>query len=239
MRMTFKQALAITSCCVGAMGVVQAAAAQGYRSSDYSDSFRERFNTTYISVNAGINDTDENDFNFSASTPVETDYDTGWAISGEVGYNVGPYAFIDNVKLGVEAAYLQNDVDTHIAGGNTLTNAEGELGVTSLMANMYHEYDTGNAIVPYYGLGIGLANVDADNYRTTQTGTALNDDDTAFMYQGTAGVNFILSDATDIGARYRYAATAGAELTGDGPGASAEDFDYQSHLFTVNLTYNF
>ncbi|MEM6603825.1 MAG: outer membrane beta-barrel protein, partial [Pseudomonadota bacterium] len=64
-------------------------------------------------------------------------------------------------------------------------------------------------------------------------------DDTGFMYQFSLGVNYILTENIDIGARYRYAATEGLELTGAGSGATARDFDVETHNFTANLTYNF
>lgn len=200
--------------------------------------FEDRTKRAYGSINAGVTSLDDTNFNAAPGVNVETDYDEGYVVTGEVGYNVGKFFFIDNVKLGIELGYGENEVDGHSANGVGLAGSDGDLEVGTLMANMYHEYNTGTRFVPYYGLGVGLARIDADNFRTSG-GTALDDDETAFAYQGNVGVNYMLTSSSDIGARYRYTATEGAELRGEGLGASSEDFDYENHAFTVNYTHNF
>ena len=61
----------------------------------------------------------------------------------------------------------------------------------------------------------------------------------AFLYQGTVGVNYMLTSDIDVGARYRYAATAGGEWTGAGAGAQSQDLDYENHIFAATLNYRF
>ncbi len=221
-----------------AISLLAGFAATAAQANDHMPKFEDRFKRAYGSINAGVTSVEDTSFNAAPGLNVNTDYDNGYVVTGEVGYNVGKFFFIDNVKLGVELGYGENEVDGHSAAGANLSGSDGDLQVGTLMANMYHEYNTGTRFVPYYGLGVGLARIDADNFRTSG-GTALDDDETAFAYQGNVGVNYMLTSSSDIGARYRYTATEGAEMRGAGLGASSEDFDYENHAFTVNYTHNF
>ncbi len=210
-----------------------------YDNNYFSDAFNRRIGKAYTSVNVGLSSVDDADFNFTPGVDVETDFDSGLHGSVEFGRNIGPVAFIDNVKLGLEASYAENEVDSHQAGGVQLSGSDGDLKTGTVMANMYHEFNTNSRFVPYYGVGVGAAYLNADNFRTNATGKALDDEDVAFAYQGTAGVNYMLSPQTDLGVRYRYLATEGAEMTGEGFNAEKEDFDYRNHLMTVNYTVQF
>lgn len=201
--------------------------------------FEDRIDRVYTSIYAGINSVDDTSFNFTTGTDVGNEYDNGYTISGELGYNFGQFSFIDNVKLGVELGYTSADIDSHSIGGVEQAGPTGRLKGTSLLANMYHEFDTNTAFVPYYGVGIGAFMADAGDYGIEAAPNALDDDGTAFMYQVTAGVKYMLTSNIDLGARYRYAATEGLELTGSGAGAMERDFDFESHNFTVGLTYSF
>ncbi|MEM6603469.1 MAG: outer membrane beta-barrel protein, partial [Pseudomonadota bacterium] len=144
-------------------------------SSAYADSgFLNRVNKPYISLNAGMNMVDNTDFNFSTTTNVENEYDDGYVITGEAGYNFGKFAFIDNVKLGFEIGYLQNEIDVHNIGGAAQAGSTGDLNTLTFLANMYHEFDTGTRFVPYYGVGVGIAMVEADGFGVSAAPTALD-----------------------------------------------------------------
>jgi OmpA-OmpF porin, OOP family len=224
-----------TTLLLALLATISSVAAQA---DDHMPNFDDRVKKMYGSINAGVTSVDDTDFSAAPNVNVSSDYDEGYVVTGEVGYNVGKYFFIDNVKLGAELGYASNDVDSHSVGGTNLAGADGDLNVATLMANMYHEYNTNTRFVPYYGVGIGLGRIDADGYRAAGA-TALDDDETAFAYQGTLGLNYMLTSSSDIGARYRYLAIEGAEVRGATAGASSEDFDYESHAFTVNYTHNF
>lgn len=201
-----------------------------------SADFNDRIGTQYVNLAVGANMLDDTDFNSTAGT-VETEYDTGYVLSAETGYNFGQLYFIDNVKLGLEVAYSQNDVDVHSVGGADLAGSTGDLDTFTFMANMSHEYDTGTKFVPYYGLGIGIAAIDANDFGVEGLPGVLDDGDESFAYQANAGVNYMVSPALDMGVNYRYSATSGMELTGDS-GASS-DFDIDSNNFTFNLNYRY
>ena len=205
-----------------------------------SADFGDRVGTQYVNLAAGasmLNDTDFEAGTAIAPLTVDNEYDTGYVISAETGYNFGPLYFIDNVKLGLEVAYSENDIDVHSAGGTDLTGSTGDLDAFTFMANMSHEYDTGTKFVPYYGLGVGVAAIDANNFGVDALPNALDDGDESFVYQGNVGVNYMVSPALDMGVNYRYAATAGLELTG--AGGTTSDFDYESNNLTFNLNYRY
>ena len=203
--------------------------------------FDDRKNRPYVSFGAGFNELGDTDFNFATGVDVENEYDTGYSISGELGYNFGELLFVDNVKLGLELGYTENDIDVHniAALGGAQPSSTGDLSAFTILANMYHEYDTGTRFVPYYGLGLGVAIIDAKDYGVAAAPQALDDEEAAFLYQGTVGVNYMLTSDIDVGARYRYAATAGGEWTGAGAGAQSQDLDYENHIFAATLNYRF
>ncbi len=205
-----------------------------------SADFNDRIGTQYVNLAAGASMVSDTDFEAgTALVPltVDNEYDTGYVLSAETGYNFGQFYFIDNVKLGLEVAYSQNDIDTHSAGGANLTGPTGELDAFTFMANMSHEYDTGTKFVPYYGLGVGIAAIDANDYGVNAVPNALDDGDESFAYQVNAGVNYMVNPALDMGVNYRYAATSGIELTG--AGGTSSDFDYESNNLTFNLNYRY
>ena len=206
-----------------------------------AQTFSERVGKPYISVDIGVNEVDDTSFNFTTGVDVKNEYDRGYVVTAEAGYNFGQFLFIDNVKLGAELGYSENDIDVHkiSALGGKQSDSTGELSATTLLANMYHEYDTNTRFVPYYGLGVGFAKVDAQGFGVPAAPKALDDDDVAFMYQLNVGVNYLLTSNIDIGARYRYSATEGLELTGAGADAQDKDFDFESHNFTINVSYRF
>lgn len=222
-----------------AAGVALLASGAAQAKWEGTGSFEDRFQTPYVSGSFGWNWTQDADFNYATGVDVESEFESGYAIAGEVGYNMGPVGFIDNNKLGIELGFLRNDVNDHNSSALALNGSTGELNATTLMANMYHEYNTGTQFVPYYGVGIGMAEVEADGFGTNQTGLALDRDETGFMYQGTLGLNYIMTSNADFGVRYRYSAVEGIEFSGTGAGAREDDFEYDNHALSVVFAYNF
>lgn len=199
-------------------------------------SFSDRIGKTYLQLNAGAVMEQDTDFNLNSATNVENTYDDGYVINGAIGHNVGKFYFIDNVKFDLELGYASSSVDAHNVNGAPLANSVGDLNTTTVLANMYHEYDTGTRFVPYYGLGIGIASVDIDNFGST-TNTVLDDSEVTFAYQASAGVNYIVTDHVDIGMRYRFNGAEGIEIVGsDG---TTTDFSPMAHQLTAGVNVNF
>ena len=203
--------------------------------------FDNRVDRVYVDVSGGMNMLEDTDFNFATGVDVENEYDNGVYVAGELGYNFGKFLFVDNVKIGAEVSYTENDIDVHNipALGGAQAASTGDISATTVLANMYHEFDTQTKFVPYYGLGAGFSKIDAEGYGVQAAPNALEDDDTSFVYQLTAGVDYMLSDNVDLGLRYRYLASTGAEWKGLGANAVEQDLDYETQIVSVKLGYRF
>ncbi|MBD2842383.1 outer membrane protein [Erythrobacter rubeus] len=154
----------------------------------------------------------------------ETEFDTGFAISGQAGY-----AFDNGFRLELEAAYSEYDVDTHsgltVGGANidgadvailtrgvpdaanptvgtVIADGQGDVSNFGVFGNVYYDINTGSAFKPYIGAGIGYQWVDVD---FSPSGVAIaDDDDSAFSYQLMAGASFEVSPGFDVFGQYTY-----------------------------------
>ena len=155
---------------------------------------------------------------------LETDFDTGYTISGQAGY-----AFENGFRLELEAAYTDYDVDSHeellVGGanldgvdsavltrgpasganplvGDVLADGQGDVSNFSLFGNVYYDINTGSAFKPYIGAGLGYQWVDVD-YQPS--GVAIGDDDDAvFAYQVMAGASYAVTDTVELFGQYTY-----------------------------------
>jgi opacity protein-like surface antigen len=150
----------------------------------------------YVQFQGGWNKTDDEG---------AADYDSGW-VAGVAAGGKMPWA-----RGEVEVSYRNNDVDT--VGG-------GDVDSWALMGNAYWDIETGSAITPYLGVGIGAAHVDFD--------TVGGDDSWEFAYQGMAGASFAVAPETALGVEYRYFATT-----------EVEGADYDNHAVLATLRRSF
>lgn len=161
-----------------------------------------------------------------ADTPIgwETDFDTGYTIAGQAGY-----AFENGFRLEVEAAYSDYSVDDHeelsVGGaiidgvdsavltrgpasaanptvGDILADGQGDVSTFGLFGNVYYDINTGTAIKPYIGGGLGYQWVDVD-YQPSGVPVG-EDSDGVFAYQLMAGASFAVTDAVDVFGQYTY-----------------------------------
>ena len=162
-----------------------------------------------------------------------TEFDTGWAISGQAGY-----AFTNGFRLEVEASYSEYDVDTHtgltVGGTNidgvdvailtrgaadpanptvgaVIADGQGKVSNFGLFGNVYYDIQTGTPFKPYVGGGIGYQWVDVDY---SPSGVAIgNDDDGVFAYQLMAGASFDVTPNVQLFGQYTWRdATEEAEI---------------------------
>lgn len=164
-----------------------------------------------------------------ADTPLawETEFDTGFAINGQVGY-----AFDNGLRVELEGAYSEYGVDTHsgltvgdtvIDGvdvavltrgaasadnptvGAVIADGQGQVSNFGLFGNVFYDIQTGSGFKPYVGAGIGYQWVDVE-YTPSDVEVG-NDDDGSFAYQLMAGASFELSPSTELFGQYTYRAT--------------------------------
>ena len=130
--------------------------------------------------------------------------DTGYGILGAIGYDFGMF------RLEGEIGYRKNDFEQLTGGGRTL-GFEGDQSVLSFMGNGYFDIETNSAFTPYFLLGLGYANVDVSDVKTTDDTTADNFDDSVFAYQFGVGVGYAVTDSVILDLNYRYFATSDLE----------------------------
>lgn len=180
----------------------------------------------YIGGAAGVSlprDSDTND----GTTDRTVDLDTGFGLSGSVGYAVG-----NGFRPEFELGYLSNDIDS-VAGAN----AGGDIGVLKFMGNLLYDFrNTGLPITPYIGAGMGFARVDADGIDPFSN-SRIDDSDMAFAYQAIAGASRSLNDKLDLTLDYRFVNVPDVGLKTDaGVGVDA---DYSSHVVMIGFRYSF
>ncbi len=154
----------------------------------------------------------------------ETEFDDGYALSGQIGY-----AFGNGLRAELEGAYTKYDVDSHselTVGGTdidaldvaVLTRAEpddgnptvgaviadgqGSVKNFGLFGNVFYDIQTGSGFKPYVGAGLGYQWVDVD-FSPSGVDVA-DDDDGAFSYQLMAGAGFAVTQSVDLFAQYTY-----------------------------------
>lgn len=153
-----------------------------------------------------------------------TEFDTGFAISGQAGY-----AFDNGFRLEAEVAYSEYDVASHsgltVGGANidgvdvavltrgdadpanptvgaVIADGQGRVSNLGVFGNVYYDIDTGSAFEPYIGGGIGYQWVDVEY---VPSGVLVgSDEDGAFAYQLMAGANFEISDNVELFGQYTW-----------------------------------
>ena len=185
---------------------------------------------TYVAVQGGIAKPEKHDFLTSAGAKVTTEMKDGYVVVGAVGRKSG------NVRMELEGSFRKSDVENHVTTGAPLAGSRGKAKVMAGMANAYFDIPTTSSVQPYIGGGVGVANVDYSDYATTSTGVVMDDDNSAFAYQGMAGVAMPLNGRLSLNAEYRYFATADVEVQN---GTRKSDTEYKTHNFVVGARYAF
>ena len=160
---------------------------------------------------------------------IEAEMENDWVEDLGLGY-----AFQNGFRLEGEIAHRfnQTTVDLGIFGVG-----EGDTHAWSAMVNVYYDFNHGGAVQPYVGLGVGAARLNTNQEFFL---AFIDDQSTAFAYQGAVGIAFAVSDQLSLDVGYRYFATEGAELDGIGiAGPFTVEADYEHQAITVGLRYQF
>ncbi|ANK79648.1 MAG: hypothetical protein TEF_01690 [Rhizobiales bacterium NRL2] len=141
------------------------------------------------------------------------------------------YQFRTGIRLETELSYRHNRADSFNGA-----NVNGSFGVLGGLVNLVWEYDNDSGIYPYVGGGIGIAQVQANDF-DFGGGRTLDDGATELAMQGLAGVAFALDPNLSLIAEYRYFRTGEAEFR-DSTGATI-DASYAAHTAVLGLRYRF
>lgn len=150
----------------------------------------------------------------------ELDLD-GFDLDLESGLLFGGSLGVDNIMASrggdfrLEAEVSHRSHDPEIGGP--------EVDLTTLLGNLWYDFHTGGALVPYAGGGVGVGFLDEV------------DTDTGFAFQLGGGANYHLSDKMFMGMNYRYLFSDFELEDAFGP----YDVNYGGHQISVNLGFKF
>jgi opacity protein-like surface antigen len=172
-------------------------------------------------------------------------YDVGYSAGAMVGYSFG------GPRVEFEYNYRNNKSSTIATAGGT-QSATGSLTSSNYMVNALYDFDTGSRWVPYIGLGLGMADVKANDIHssvTTQDGSFLNGGSNKFAAQFIFGAEYQVSDQLGITIDWRglWASNAnfnyGIGCKNGGTGACAQtgiiSYDYWNGAINLGIHYKF
>lgn len=212
-------------------------------------------NPYYLSIFAGaVFPTDDVDYT-NGQTVVNVDLDTGYTIGAALGKRFTEHSrdgFTPRLELAFR--YAENDVGALNFSGNgpaqEVVIGDSQVSYTTFGVNGFIDADDafGDGITPYLGGGVGVALVN-QNIVYNAAGLNLNDDDTVFTWNVTAGVNFELNEQvslfTDVGFHQLVDTSslrrvAGAPAGGgSGPNGGIFEDDNNSIVARVGLSVSF
>ena len=159
-------------------------------------------------------------------------FDDGYGLGVALGTKL-PSGF----RVEGELFWQENDIDSGRLGPvqlSALGGLNGDVGVWGGMLNGYYDFLEG-PLVPFIGLGVGYAQVDAK----VNLGdiSVIDDDDTVLAYQGILGVSYDFMPNLQGVLAYRYMALDDPEYK-DRAGGKV-DMEYDSQAIDVGLRYSF
>lgn len=182
----------------------------------------------YLGGNVGLSMPTDSTFT-DATNSNDVEYDIGFA-----GLLTAGYQFENNWRAEAEFGARMNQIGD-ITGTGASAPA-GRTNVYSLLANAIYGIPTGTKFTPYIGAGAGIAWVRNSNVATTLA-TSIDDSDTAFAYQGIAGMEYDINPYLKASLDYHYFRTADTSFTS--AAATQIKGDYENHTVTVGLRYIF
>ena len=177
----------------------------------------------YVTGEAGVSLAEKSKVT-AGGTDYTSTYTPGPAGVAAVGRNYGA------VKGELELGYRSNDI-SRIAG----TNAGGNMGAFSTMANGLYDFNADGVWHPMLGAGIGVAHLNASNVHEGAS-PEYSFNQWRFAYQGVAALAYDLTSNWQAKVDYRYFATL--DPTGSFNGNSLKG-EYHDHTVLVGLTYKF
>ncbi|MDF1646164.1 MAG: outer membrane beta-barrel protein [Legionellaceae bacterium] len=158
-------------------------------------------------------------------TYTDANYESEYNAGGSFGYKSNPMRYegqVTYISAMLNHVYENGTRDPRVAGYNNAV-----IG----LANVYYDFPMIiPAISPFLGAGLGYGwiNVKVDNSRLDITDFRVAD--SAFAYQGTAGITFNFSENYAINVAYRYIGTNTVFKLGK---------SFQAHLANFGIIYRY
>ena len=153
--------------------------------------------------------------------------------SGKITFKDGGTATIalgtsifNGARIEAEIGARKNDLDDVKFSGLGSRSIDGDVTTTSLMGNVYYDFENETPFITSIGGGLGVANVDYDFDDFS------NDDDTVVAYQLMLGVGYPVTKQIILELQYRFFGTADPDIDGT-------DLEYHSHNALLGLRYSF
>lgn len=223
------------SCVIAAFSFFQLATIQ-------TDAAEEKIDAWYISSGTifALEVDDDFDAENRAGT-VELDQAIGLNLS--IGRKIG------NVRIEGNILWVSQDISDVEYSSNTLgipidefnanANSSGDVTSTTATLNAYYDIETGTALTPYLGAGIGFAFIDLDSQTEIygRSGGA-DDSDTTFTVHGEIGLTYDLSEKTKFYTAYRLSHVGETEFE-DNSGSMINGSSMNRSLILVGIRYEF
>ena len=175
------------------------------------------FSRNYVSGGFGLYLQDDLDGRNIAGTPSTIEFDTGFAGQVALGTYLG-----QDFRLEAEAGYRVADYDQVKVAGASLT-ADNNLKIATGIVNLLYDIHLGSSFVPYFGAGLGFAQLDGGDAGTGATRTK-GKDTTELALQGIVGVGYEYDRTWSWILDTRYLGTT--------------DDDVTATAITLNVRYN-
>jgi opacity protein-like surface antigen len=188
----------------------------------------------YLSLFAGAAfDAQDPKASYAGSETYSLDTDTGFMVGGAIGAHITP-----NLRGEVELSFKSHDIDgADYPDGDPVTGVSGDVDIFFILANFWYDFDMG-PLSPYFGGGVGVANVEAD--LTFWDAYTAEMDRWTLAGQVGAGVKWMFTDNWGLDLGYRLKATSPADLE------LKENFSYNftgvsfvEHVVQLGLTFDF
>lgn len=167
----------------------------------------------YLAAWVGLVDTRDADFG-AGGLEAEVTFEHGYGGGVAAGYDFGP------ARLEIEGSYRRNSAD-RVEFAGVKVDADGDLEIFTLLANVYADFNFGGTSTPYLGAGIGYADVELEDR-----------DDDVLAGQLAAGVIFPVSSNVSVDLGYRFMMTEDPDFDG-------VDFEVQQHTAMIGLQIRF
>jgi len=240
--MRFARNAAVWACAIAMMSgpAIAADIYEGDRGSLKDPVYAGPGSTYYFALRGGAAFTDDTDFDTDLGNVVNEYDEPGYFVSGAVGMSMASLTGIGGLRGELELGYLESEIDTHTVDGGLFPSNDsfGETSAFFGLVNLFYDFNQFGAIKPFIGGGIGFASVDFDGHGVTGPGVVMDDDDTGFAYQLSAGANIAISASTDIELGYRYMGVTDVELTSTTAGGNVtSDVDVDNHIIYGGLRF--
>jgi opacity protein-like surface antigen len=217
----------------------------------------------YFATRTGIGMPEDTSFrlggNGLGSVLVDNEYELGAMSFVGLGYSFGPTLGGGiTPRFEIEGFFGQASVDQHRVNGFPIESIDsfGDLRTYGGFASGYIEFNFGTlfganggffgAISPFFGGGVGMAQVELRRQGVSATGVVMDDDDTGFAYHLSAGVGIdlarlgfggVLFDRSTLEIGYRFMEVPDLEFTARDLTRSQTDFT--SNMVTVGFRRQF